>query len=86
MNWNEIIKAIREDLLSRNLKQPNRRLNALAKIDTIMKQHFKKYVENPKLLNSIIKDDLKSEIAKIEKVQELSGAESSIINEIYYRI
>lgn len=86
MNWKEIIKSIEEDLLSRNLKQPSRRLNALAKIDNIFKQHFKKYVENPKLLDSIVKDDLKSHLAKIEKVQELSGAESSIINEIYYRI
>ena len=86
MKLNAIIKVITEDLNSRKLEQPSRRLSALANIDGIMKKHFNEITENPTLLKSIPKAELKSQIAKIEQVKKLNGAESSVINNIYDKL
>jgi len=86
MKWNETINTIREVLNTRKLEQPSRRLSALSKIDCIMKKHFKEITENPSLLKSIPKAELKSQIAKIEQVKKMNGAESSIINNIYDKL
>lgn len=77
MNWKEIKISIRRQLLSRNLSQPNRRLNALESIENLID---KKLLANPIQLLSIDKQVLKDNLAKKKK---LSGAEESIINHIY---
>ena len=87
MNWLEIKTSITESLLSRGLKNPNIRLNALKNIEDILDKNFPDYITNPKVNFAIIdKDDLKSELSKFKQSEKLNSAEISIINEIYYRI
>ena len=40
MKWIEIKREIRTELLSRNLKTPNRRLNELDNLEDLFKLHF----------------------------------------------
>lgn len=77
MNWKKIKKSIKSQLLSRNLTNPNIRLNALESIENLMD---KSLLSNPIRLLSIPKKTLKENLAKNKK---LNGAETSIINHIY---
>ncbi len=87
MTWFEIKVSIKNDLMSRELKDPRIRLNALESIEKILKNYFPEYLKNPDEKFKIIgKDKLKKEIARFKSNQKLNSAESSIINEIYYRI
>ena len=87
MNWLEIKTSISESLLSRGLKNSNIRLNSLNKIESILKQNFSEYIDNPKEnFSKIDKSDFKSKISKFKETKKLNSAEISIINEIYYRI
>jgi bacillopeptidase F (M6 metalloprotease family) len=87
MNWLEIKISIKNDLLSRELIDPNIRLNALDNLEEILKSHFPDYIENPKeMFGRTDKNEIKMKIAKFKSNQILNSAESSIINEIYYRI
>ena len=84
MIYKEILKDLEVDLLSRNLKSPNIRLNAIKKIDS----YLKSLGNDDVILEYIIKTDkatLKNYLEKI-KTYELNGAENSIVNEIYKRI
>jgi hypothetical protein len=85
MEWDEIKKSITDDLMSRGLVDPSIRLRALEKIETIMRQYFPSYIENPYELNKIGKDKFKRQIWD-KKGKGLNSAENSVINEIYYRI
>ena len=85
MKWIEIKKSIVEDLLSRNLKDPNIRLRALENIEAIMKRNFPLYIEKPEELKHVAKEDFKNMLTE-KKGYVLNGAEKSIINEIYYRV
>ncbi len=87
MNWLEIKTSISESLLSRGLKKPYIRLNSLNKIENILRNNFPDYIDNPKeKFSKIDKKDLKIELSKFKETKKLNSAESSIINEIYYRI
>jgi hypothetical protein len=86
MTWNEIKISIDNDLNTRGLVNPNIRINALERLEGIMKSHFKEILDDPSKLKKIVKNDFKERLAKYKPNGNLSGAESSIINEIYYRI
>jgi hypothetical protein len=86
MNWNEIRISIINDLNSRGLANPNIRINALERLEVIMKSHFKEILDDPSKLKKIDKNDFKERLAKFKTNGNLNGAESSVINEIYYRI
>ena len=86
MNWNEIKRAIINDLNNRRLANSNIRINALEKLEGIMKSNFKEILDAPSLLKKIDKNVFKEQLAKFKSNKTLNGAESSIINEIYYRI
>jgi len=87
MNWSEIKKSIIQELNSRGLSNPNIRLNALDNLEVILKRHFPEYLDNPKEnFRKIDKNEIKEKIAKFKTNGKLNSAESSIINEIYYRI
>ncbi|MBK6731398.1 MAG: hypothetical protein IPG60_10730 [Bacteroidetes bacterium] len=87
MTWLEIKNSIRNDLNSRGLSNPNIRLGALENLEDIMKRHFSEYLQKPKdKFGKIDKTKFKDEIAKYKSNGRLNSAESSIINEIYYRI
>lgn len=86
MNWNEIKRSIIDDLQTRGLSNPNIRINALEKLEGIMKLHFKEFINNPSLLQKIDKNIFKQQLAHYKSNGTLNGAESSVVNEIYYRI
>lgn len=87
MNWSEIKKSIREDLLSRNLADPNIRLNALDTVEIILRNNMPQYIQNPiEEFGRIERDEFKEKLAIYKDNSTLNGAEESIINEIYYRI
>lgn len=87
MNWLEIKNSIRNDLNTRGLSNPNIRLNALDKIEEILKRHFSEYIQKPnETFGKIDKNEFKAKIAKYKSNGKINSAESSVINEIYYRI
>lgn len=87
MTWLEIKNSIRNDLKTRGLSNPNRRLNALDNVEEILKKHFPEFIQNPiDKFKSIDKNELKAKLAKYKTNGKLNDAESSVINEIYYRI
>lgn len=87
MKWNELKREIRNELLSRNLKTPERRLNELDNLENIFRQHFREYINNPKAMFSRIdRDDFKKNVSKYKSTGTLNAAESSLINEIYKQI
>lgn len=87
MEWNFIKKSIQEDLLSRGLKNPNIRLNALNRIEALIKNNYQKFLTNPQIeFNAISKNEFKERLSAYKENGRLSGAENSIINEIYKRI
>lgn len=87
MTWLEIKTSIRNDLNTRGLSNPNIRLNALDNLEGILKRYFPEYIQNPKVnFNAIDKNELKAKMAKYKANGKLNSAESSVINEIYYRV
>lgn len=84
-NWIEIKSDIQNSLMKRNLKNPKIRLNALDKIETILKDKFLKYIDDINEFKEINKDTFKNNIAKFKDNKKLNGAEKSIVNEIFYR-
>jgi len=87
MTWFEIKNSIKHDLSSRGLSNPNIRLNALDNIEDILKRHFPDFLKTPQeMFGDIDKNELKAKIAKFKSNGKLNSAESSVINEIYYRI
>ena len=87
MNWIEIKKSIRESLMTRGLSNPRIRLKALDNIEDILRRLFPEYLQNPnETFGKTDKKLLKESIAKHKPNGKLNDAESSVINEIYYRI
>lgn len=87
MNWEAIKKSIQDDLNSRNLKNPNIRLNALDRIENLLKIHYPELINNPKIeFNLIDKKELKEKLGVYKDQNKINSAESSIINEIYNRV
>jgi len=87
MKWNEIKNSIVNDLKTRGLSNPKIRLSALNNLEEILKQNFSEYVNNPQeMFGQIDKNKFKEKVSKYKSNQKLNSAESSIINEIYYRI
>jgi len=65
MNWLEIKKSIRESLMSRGLKKPSIRLNALDNVEEIIRRHCPEYISNPcEAFGKIERPDFKALIAK----------------------
>jgi len=77
--WNKIIIRIEKELRNSGLKNPNIRLNALKKIDSILDN---KYKNEPSDLLKIGKLNIKVELIR-EKGYDLNSAELSIINHIF---
>lgn len=46
MKWEELKNIIIKDISSRALKDPDRRLKSLEKIEIIMQQHYPIYLQN----------------------------------------
>ncbi|GLB49873.1 hypothetical protein [Neptunitalea lumnitzerae] len=87
MSWHTIKESIQKDLLSRNLKNPNIRLNALENIETLLTKKKPDFIKNPEReFKTLDKNEFKKNLSMFKENGRLSSAESSIINEIYKRI
>ena len=86
MTWNEIKRLIINDLNTRGLANPNIRINALERLEGLMKSYFKEILNDPSLLKKIDKNVFKDRLAKHKTNGTLNSAESSVVNEIYYRL
>lgn len=87
MHFSEVKKSIREDLLSRDLKNPKIRLNAIESIEMLLQSKINEMHLNPtRFIELIDKDRLKSILSEFKHNKRINDAESSIVNEIYYRV
>lgn len=87
MKWSELKQSIVTSLQSRDLKNPNIRINALDRVEDLIKSSRPDLIKDPKNgFNSIDKDELKEQLSLLKDNGKLNSAEKSIINEIYYRI
>jgi hypothetical protein len=87
MNFSEVKESLQNDLLSRDLKDPSIRLNAIKSVEKLLKIKIEEINSDPiKLLELLNKNELKTALSQFKKNHQLNGAEESIINEIYYRI
>lgn len=80
--WSELKKLYTTDHLSKQLKAPGIRLNALNGIERLLQTAFPSVISNPHTLYEIDKNDLKTQLEKI-KGSQLNSAESSVINGLY---
>lgn len=85
MKWEELKNIIIKDISSRALKDPDRRLKSLEKIEIIMQQHYPIYLQNTSNIITTGKESFKKQISEI-KGTGLNSAEISIINEIYNKL
>lgn len=83
MNWEQLKSKVRNLLISRNLSDPNIRLNALKNLDYLFSKRYPEIINNPSLLLNHKKNDLKDELAKLKSNKKLNSAESSVINNLY---
>lgn len=81
--WVTIKSAIRKDIQSRKIKNPNIRLGAIESIEGLLRSYSNNEYRNPIDLLKLDKDELKAKLAKNKSSGSLSGAEESIINNIY---
>lgn len=84
MTWNELKKRIIAEYDSRNLKS-QARYKALDKIEDFIKQCHPQAMAEITKLTAIDKQYLKEQYAQ-QKGDNINGAESSVINEIYNQL
>ncbi|OGU41365.1 MAG: hypothetical protein A3K31_08560 [Ignavibacteria bacterium RIFOXYA12_FULL_35_25] len=80
MKWIELKSKVHQLLLSRNLSNPNIRLNALNNLEELFRKHFPDVISDPNVLLRYDKTNFKELVAKHKK---LNSAESSVINNLY---
>jgi len=80
MKWVELKSKVRHLLLSRNLANPNIRLNALNNLEELFKNYFPEVIADPHTLLNYDKNRFKELVSKRKK---LNSAESSVINNFY---
>ncbi|WP_448509984.1 hypothetical protein [Immundisolibacter sp.] len=83
MNWTDLIKAVKDLLLSKDLSDPSIRLRALTNLDGIVRKSYPNIVNTPILLLQKDKNEFKAQLAKVQNKTVLNGAESSIVNNFY---
>lgn len=86
MTIQELKKSIELSLISRSLKSPQIRIGALSNLINLIQNQYPAIYSNPSLIRKYGKDEFKSMLAKHKANGRLNSAESSIINEFYYRI
>lgn len=80
MHWIELKTKVKQILNQRDLSNPGIRLNALERLEGIIRSHFINIYNNPLTLLQIDKNKFKEMISHYKK---LNSAESSIINNFY---
>jgi hypothetical protein len=66
----------------KDLKQPSRRLNALAAIEKMIDEKYPKLLSDPNIFKNITQDDFTAKYYKA-KGKSLSSAEKSVIHGLY---
>jgi hypothetical protein len=81
--WIKIKSALRQDISSRNLKDPKIRLRAIENLEEQLRNHFPEIYTNPIELLKRDRKEFKRKLGQYKPTGSLSGAEESIINNIY---
>jgi hypothetical protein len=76
-DWNTIREAYLKDHLSKDLKEPQRRVNALEAIERLLKES-KPEIMHPEGLKNLGKEGVLQQLLKLKK-KPLSSAERSVI-------
>ena len=84
MTWTELKKIIIAEYDSRNLKS-RVRYNAIERIEILIEQHHAPAIKEVKKLMVVDKQCLKKQYVE-QKEKSISGAESSVIDEIYNQL
>jgi hypothetical protein len=84
MTWRELKKRIITEYDSRNLKSKVR-YNAIERVENFIEQYHTQAIEEVKELIALDKQCLKTQYAE-QKGRNISGAENSVINEIYNQL
>lgn len=82
LKWENLKNLYKKDHLSKGLKKPGIRLNALENIDRLMKAAFPEVIASPEKLNQITKARLSNKLED-EKGYALNSAEKSVITGLY---
>jgi hypothetical protein len=83
MNFTKVKESLQNDLLSRDLKDPSIRLNAIKSVKKLLKIKIEERNSDPiNLLELLNKTELKNALSRFKKNHQLNGAEESISNEI----
>lgn len=87
MHFSKVKKSIQDDLLSRGLKNPSIRINAIESVESLLKLKIEEMHSNPtRFLEIVDKNELKNILSELKYNGRINDAESSVINEMYYRI
>jgi hypothetical protein len=85
MTWEQIKDAIRTDLLTRPIAQPQRRIGELDNLDRTLKKLFPDLGASTDSLRAFGKDALRKRLTDM-KGSELNGAEKTLVNAIFKRL
>jgi len=83
MFWIELKSKIIHLLEQRDLAKPSIRLNALDKLEFIIKSQFPDFYKNPVSLLKIDREKFKEMLSRHKPNRKLNQAESSIVNNFY---
>jgi hypothetical protein len=81
-NWKQAKDAYIKDHLSKELEQPERRLNALKAIEKTFQEEFPKLLKDDEVFNNIKKNYM-LKLYECLKSSSLSSAEKSVFNGLY---
>jgi hypothetical protein len=81
--WITIKSALRQDISSRNIKDPKIRLRAIENLEEQLRNHFPEIYNNPIELLKLDRKEFKRKLGQYKPTGSLSGAEESIINNIH---
>lgn len=81
--WITIKSALRQDIASRKIKDPKIRLRAIENLEEQLRNHFPQIYSNPIELLNQDQNEFKRRLGQYKPTGSLSGAEQSIINNIY---
>ena len=80
--WSQIKLTYKQFLEERNLKQPNRRLSALHKIEECLRASYPSFFKGHALFTQVNKSEMK-ERYEHWKGRNINVAESQVINDFY---
>ena len=80
--WDIIKQTIIDDLNSRSLKKPSIRINAIGRMDIIVRRLYPEYLDDMDAVKNIGKEAFKKQIEN-GKGRKLNSAEQSVINDIF---